>query len=168
MGKSVSHPKRKTINWQTVRNCTRAQCTLKETSAILGVCENTLRERCLEEKGVSLIDFVETSRIAGKASLRRKLFKMANGDNFPALKFALGNYLKMYEKNELVVAAKYTQYTDEEREMLRRLAMEKAQAELEAGRVKAIEHKVQSSYYILPKKPPPPETEILNAEYPVD
>jgi hypothetical protein len=102
---------RKKISWKTALNCAKAQCTMKEIAAILDVCENTLRERCL----------------------RRKLFRMAQGDNFPALKFALGNYLKMYEKNELVVAAKYVQYTDEEREMLRKLAMEKAQKELEQG-----------------------------------
>jgi hypothetical protein len=107
---------------------------MKEIAAILDVCENTLRERCFEENGVSLLKFFELARIAGLASLRRKLFKMANEkDNFPALKFALGNYLKMYEKNELVVAAKYVQYTDEEREMLRKLAIEKAQKELRSG-----------------------------------
>jgi AraC-like DNA-binding protein len=142
MAASLSHPKRKVINWKTVLNCVKAQCTLKETAAILDVCENTLRERCLEENDVSLLEYVETSRIAGLASLRRRLFRMAQGDNFPALKFALGNYLKMYEKNELVVAAKYVQYTDEEREMLRRLAMEKAKAELEATEQKAIEQAV--------------------------
>jgi hypothetical protein len=142
MAASLSHPKRKVIKWETVLSCIKAQCTLKETAAILDVCENTLRERCLEENGIPLLEFVETSRIAGLASLRRRLFKMAQEDNFPALKFALGNYLKMYEKNELVVAAKYTQYTDEEREMLRKLAMEKAKAELGDGHVKAIEQAV--------------------------
>jgi hypothetical protein len=138
MAANLSHPKRKAIDWKTVRRCTEAQCTLKETAAIMNVCENILRSRCLEENGVPLLEFVEMSRTAGKASLRRKLYKMAQGDNFPALKFALGNYLKMYEKNELVVAAKYTQYTNEEREMLRRLAMEKAQAELETSQVEVI------------------------------
>jgi hypothetical protein len=123
---------RKKIDWETALNCVKAQCTIKETAAILDVCENTLRERCLEENGVSLLEFVKIARIAGLASLRRRLFQMglAKKDNFPALKFALGNYLKMYEKNELVVAAKYTQYTDEERKILRQLAIEKAQKEL--------------------------------------
>lgn len=170
MGTKAKPDKRKVIKWQTVLNCVRAQCTLKETAAISDVCENTLRERCLEENGVSLIEFVESARTAGLASLRRRLFNMANKDNFPALRFALGNYLKMYEKNELVVAAKYAQYTDEEREMLRKLAMEKAQTELEAGRVKAIEQAV-----IVPNPDEPPyaisdsvsDTDLLSAEYPV-
>jgi hypothetical protein len=160
MGTKAKPDKRKVIKWKTVLNCVKAQCTLKETAAISDVCENTLRERCLEENGIPLIEFVESARTAGLASLRRRLFKMANGDNFPALKFALGNYLKMYEKNELVVAAKYTEYTDEEREMLRRLAIEKAQSELEQARVK------------VPKVPKVPavdesDADILNPEYPV-
>jgi hypothetical protein len=120
------------IDWKQIKRLATIQCTHEEMAAYMDISPVTLYKRCLEDNGVELKELLIPYKTKGKVSLRRKLHRMALGrNNFPALKFALGNYLKMYDKEVLEIGNKdFAELTDEERETFQRLAVLRAKEEI--------------------------------------
>jgi hypothetical protein len=68
---------RKEINQSTFENLCKIQCTMKEISSVLEVCEDTLIDWCLRTYGESFSSVNKRFADGGKASLRRMMWKHA-------------------------------------------------------------------------------------------
>jgi hypothetical protein len=65
------------IDWAYVERMCAIHCTAVEISSVLGISDDTLSRACQREHGQKLEDYIELKRQKGKASLRRKQWKMA-------------------------------------------------------------------------------------------
>ena len=65
------------INWDQVDELCKIQCTGPEIIAVLGISDDTLYKRCMEDHGVKLSTYIKSKSQVGKASLRRAQFKNA-------------------------------------------------------------------------------------------
>ena len=77
------------------------QCTTEEIASVLSTCCETLYNWAKRETEFdSWQSFSEAYRGRGKASLRRMMFKSADGGNFQAQSFLAKNYLGMKDRVE--------------------------------------------------------------------
>jgi hypothetical protein len=76
------------IDWEAAEKLLFLQCTCEEIASFLGVSHDTLLRRCLAEKRKTFEEYSKEKRAGGKASLRRKQWKMA--DSSPAMAIFLG------------------------------------------------------------------------------
>lgn len=93
------------IKQETFEGLCRVQCTLEEISSVLAVSEDTVERWCGRVYQSTFADVYRQKSAAGKASLRRTQFKMA--ENTPALAIWLGKqYLGQSDKQSLEHAGK--------------------------------------------------------------
>ena len=64
------------LNWKTLIQCAKIQCTKEEAAAVCEVSADTI-DRRLEAEGTNWTEFFAEHSAGGKASLRRGLFKSA-------------------------------------------------------------------------------------------
>ena len=90
--------KKKHIDWDKVDSLLQAQCFGVGISQMLGIHENTLYERCKDEKGMDFGDYSALKKAEGLELLRAKQFDSAmSGDK--AMQIFLGkNYLGQSDK----------------------------------------------------------------------
>lgn len=68
------------IDWKTVDNLCKIQCTGEEIASVLNVSYDTLERRIKKEFNQSCADYIAEKRQGGKASLRRAQWKLATED----------------------------------------------------------------------------------------
>lgn len=78
-------------DWNQVDQMLHIQCTGEEIAAILDVDYDTLQRACVRDKKVKFADYSAKKRQGGKASLRRKQWKIAETN--PAMAIFLGKNL---------------------------------------------------------------------------
>ena len=87
------------IDWKTVAECCRIQCTIPEIAGLIGVNKDTLYERCPIDNGQDFPSFYAEKSEGGKCSLRRSQWKVATQTENPALLIWAGKqYLGQSEK----------------------------------------------------------------------
>ncbi len=90
----------KTIDWKQLDSLIGIQCTGEECAAVLDIDYDTLNAIIKREKKLAgFSEYFKLKRGRGKASLRRRQFKMA--ENNPTMAIWLGKqYLGQADKNE--------------------------------------------------------------------
>jgi hypothetical protein len=89
------------IDWEKVDAMGVIQCTGEEMAAVLGISYNTLERACKRDKKIKFEDYIEQKKKGGKASLRRKQWKLAEAGN-PTMLIWLGkNMLNQKDKSEI-------------------------------------------------------------------
>ena len=81
-------PKIKAVDWHKVDAMCKIQCTEVEICSILEMCEDTLNQRCKEDKGMKFSEYSAIKREGGKASLRRT--QWLHAEKNPAMAIFLG------------------------------------------------------------------------------
>jgi hypothetical protein len=97
---------KKTINWKKVDNYLRAQCSGVGIASLLGIHENTLYERCKEEKGMAFVEYSTQKKGEGKELLRAKQFATAMEGEKAMLIWLGKQYLDQRDKKDLDVSGK--------------------------------------------------------------
>lgn len=99
----------KIIDWKLAQNLAHIQCTCSEICSVLDLDEDTLISAIKREFNLSYSDWYKKYADGGKASLRRRLFKIANDDkNKGATTAAIWlskNYLGMKDNHEVELTA---------------------------------------------------------------
>ena len=90
------------INWNSLIEMCKIQCTMPEIEAITGVCNEELDRRCRVIFDMSYADFRAIHQSDGKMSLRRKMVEkaMAGEGDTQMLKHLSAHYLGMTAKSE--------------------------------------------------------------------
>jgi hypothetical protein len=84
----------KPIDWRQVEAMCQIQCTQAEICAIVGVSDETINARCKKEHGMTFLEYFSQKREGGRASLRRRGWKLA--ETTPSVWiFHAKNYLGM-------------------------------------------------------------------------
>jgi hypothetical protein len=94
--KKIGRPE-KPINWDTVKALCQIQCTGEEVASVLEVSYDTLERRCRSEKKISFAEYIKRESAGGKASLRRKLWRLADKSGGVAI-FLAKNMLGMRDQ----------------------------------------------------------------------
>ncbi len=90
----------KIIDWVKVDTMCRMQCTGKEIASVLGIHYDTLYKHCVDEKGIKFEDYLAEKREGGKASLRRKQWKLVEAGNATMCIWLGKQYLGQKDKND--------------------------------------------------------------------
>ena len=98
--KKLGRPRIK-IDWNRVDNLCYIHCTGPEIASVLGVDEDTLTAACKRDKNKLFSEYIKEKSMGGKASLRRRLFKMAEDGNLGAAIWLSKQYLGMKDKQEV-------------------------------------------------------------------
>lgn len=99
MKKKMGRPKAQ-IKWEEFEKLCSIQCTLTEIASWFKCSESTIVRRCKEEKGTTFEGYYKKHSVAGRISLRRSQFKVANDGN-PTLLIWLGKqYLNQKDRQE--------------------------------------------------------------------
>jgi hypothetical protein len=89
---------RKEIDWSDVEKLCGLQCTQEEIAQFCDVSQDTLTRHCQDEFGMSFAEFFEQKRGAGRISLRRSQWQLAQKGN-PTMLIWLGKqYLSQRDK----------------------------------------------------------------------
>lgn len=88
------------IDWHTVDKLCLIQCTGEEIASVLNIDYDTLQRACEREKKVKFADYIAQKKEGGKASLRRRQWKLVEDGN-PTMCIFLGKqYLGQKDKIE--------------------------------------------------------------------
>lgn len=93
------------INWVDVDKLLRIQCTESEIASFVGCSSDTLYRRCLDDHGVTFQAYSKEKREAGKCSLRRAQWKLAEKGNATMLIWLGKNWLNQVDHTETPVSA---------------------------------------------------------------
>ena len=74
-----------TINWLTVTNLCKLQCTRDEIASVLDVSIKTLEKICKKDHHVLLSEYIAHNSGSGRASIRRKQYEVATSGSVPML-----------------------------------------------------------------------------------
>lgn len=86
------------IDYKLVNSLCEIQCTGEEIASVLDIDYDTLNRRIKQDTGKSFTEYFDLKRQSGKASLRRKQWKMA--DNNATMAIWLGKqYLGQQDKS---------------------------------------------------------------------
>ena len=97
--KKIGRPK-KQINQKQFETLCAMQCTQQEICDVVEVTDKVLTAWCKETYGLSFSEVFSQKRNAGKASLRRMQWRLAEKN--PAMAIFLGkNYLQQSDKQEV-------------------------------------------------------------------
>ncbi len=89
------------IDWVKVDTMCKIQCTGEEIASILNIDYDTLQRACKRDKKCKFADYLEQKKKGGKASLRRRQWKLAEDGN-PTMLIWLGkNVLDQKDKSEI-------------------------------------------------------------------
>lgn len=90
------------INWNSVIELCKIQCTVDEIYAVTGSNQPDFDRRCPVIFGMTWVEFRNTHQTDGKASLRRKMIEkaMAGDGDTPMLKHLSAHYLGMTAQSE--------------------------------------------------------------------
>lgn len=80
----------KEINWETVDAMLIAGCDGVQCAAAIGVCSDTLYDRCLKEKGYTFSVYRQQKRSHGDGLLHAAQFQKAYKDKNPTMLIWLG------------------------------------------------------------------------------
>ena len=97
--KAVGRPQI-TINWRTVEEYLRAQCTGNEIAGLLGIHKDTLYDRCVEVHGQNFSDYSANFKQKGQAELRAAMFRQSLEGNTSMQIWLSKNYLGMKDRTE--------------------------------------------------------------------
>lgn len=89
------------VDWSKVDAMCQIQCTGEEIASVLDISYDTLERRCKDDKECSFADYIGEKKQGGRASLRRKQWKLAESGN-PTMLIWLGKqYLGQSDKQEI-------------------------------------------------------------------
>ena len=96
--------RRTVINRETFIGLCRLQCTLKEIASFFECSEDTIERWCVRELGKKFAEAYEEHSAAGKISLRRLQFKLA--EKSAAMAIFLGKqYLGQRDQQDIQISA---------------------------------------------------------------
>lgn len=75
--KGPNHRPKLEIKWDEVDKLLQAQCPGSEIAAFIGVCDDTLYERCKRERGMTFSEYSQSKKGVGKAMLRHAQMELA-------------------------------------------------------------------------------------------
>lgn len=88
------------IDWEIVRKCFRAQCSVTEVAGKLGIDTDTLYKRCQQDLSRNISELSAECKQKGQADLRISMFESAeNGSNTMQI-WLSKNYLGMKDQTE--------------------------------------------------------------------
>lgn len=93
MADNKSNRKPTPINWDIVSEMCRIHCTEKEIADVLKTTRTTLLHACQREKGMDFKEYYEQFQGSGKVSLRRSLWRSAEGYEGDILRDNTGNII---------------------------------------------------------------------------
>jgi len=92
---------KKPIDWPKVANMGKIHCTQSEIAAVLDVSEDTLCRACKAEHGITFADYLKQKQEGGRASLRRRQYKLALAGDKTMLVWLGKNWLGQTDKQEI-------------------------------------------------------------------
>jgi len=93
----------------------KIQCTGEEIAAVLKVDYDTLGKRIKEKHEINLSEYIKNNKGAGKASLRRMLWKSAEKGNATTLKWLSANILGYTDKQAVEHSGGLVMFSGEEK-----------------------------------------------------
>lgn len=112
------------IPWEVIEEMAHIQCTGQEIAASLKFSYEHLNVRCIEEKGMDILEFIKLNAKGGHSSLRRAQWKTAMDGNVTMQiwlgKQYLGQREKSKEEIELELSARneaFKQLREEKQEL---------------------------------------------------
>lgn len=91
----------KVIDWDYIARCCHIQCTQEELKHLTGMDDETIKDACLRDLGITFSQFYKEKAEAGKKSLRRAQWKVACETENPTMLIWLGKqHLNQSEKSE--------------------------------------------------------------------
>jgi hypothetical protein len=93
--------KKSEIDWDTVGEFLRAQCSGVEIAEMIGIHENTLYNRCKEDLGLEFVAFSQQKKSDGKVSLKKKQYDIAMQGDKTMLVWLGKQLLGQKDKNEI-------------------------------------------------------------------
>ena len=100
------------IEWDKVDKLCKLQCTGEEIASVLDIDYDTLQRACKREKEVKFADYIAQKKEGGKASLRRRQWKLAEDGNATMCIFLGKQYLGQKDKVENDNTNKNYDFTD--------------------------------------------------------
>jgi hypothetical protein len=88
------------IDWNTVADYLKAQCSGSAIASILGIHENTLYSRCRIDNNMEFMTFSAKKKAEGKELLRKNMFDLAMKGNITMNIFLSKQYLGFADKTE--------------------------------------------------------------------
>lgn len=124
------------IDWDKVLSYSECMLNQTEIASKIGVSLVTLRSRCEKEMNMTLKEYMQPGKEKCRGDLKIKLKERAiKSTKFSALKFALTNYTPLTDKKEIVTESKNeSNITDEERIILKQLAIDRARKIIEESK----------------------------------
>ena len=89
------------IDWPTVDKLCLIQCTGEEIASVLNISYDTLERACKREKKTKLAEYIGQKKEGGKASLRRKQWKLVEAGNATMCIWLGKQYLGQTDKQEV-------------------------------------------------------------------
>ena len=89
------------IDWVKVDTMCKIQCTGEEIASVLDISYDTLERACKRDKKVKFADYIEQKKKGGKASLRRRQWKLAEDGKATMLIWLGKNVLEQKDKSEI-------------------------------------------------------------------
>lgn len=93
----------KPIDFEAVKQLCRIHCTEAEIASVIGVNVETLALACKREYGFGFKDFYQHYQDEGKASLRRQMWKAAEGTPPEVLRDATGEIVRDGKGNPVII-----------------------------------------------------------------
>ena len=93
-------PKKVTIDYNTLKNLCKLQCTGEECAAVLEIDYDTLNSHLKKDKHGGFSDYFKKHSAGGRASLRRRQFKAADDGNVTMLIWLGKQYLAQTDRME--------------------------------------------------------------------
>lgn len=89
------------IDWPKVDALCKIQCTGVEIASVIDVSYPTLERACRREKKINFDEYLTIKKLGGKASLRRRQWKLAEGGNATMLIWLGKNVLDQKDRQEM-------------------------------------------------------------------
>jgi len=89
------------VKWDVVDKLCLIQCTGEEIASFLNISYDTLERACKREKKEDFADYIGQKKLGGKASLRRKQWKLVESGNATMCIWLGKQYLGQTDKQEV-------------------------------------------------------------------
>lgn len=98
-GKRTAGRPRIEVDWETVDQAAALHCTAAEIALLCKCCDETLDNRCKEQHGINISEYIKQKSGVGKTSLRRRMWKTAEGGNVTMQIWLAKNWLGMTDRS---------------------------------------------------------------------
>lgn len=97
---------KKEVNWELLARYAEAHCNQSELAQVAGIDVRTLKNTCLREHGVQLMEWIEEQQHAGKAALKMLRWRCANNKHWRSIQWLSQHWLGEMPSKGLEVTEK--------------------------------------------------------------